>query len=55
MAELIHLWPKVVPGGICVLDDYNSWQGSKKAFHDALGNSIKIHTIDQVAVWFRKE
>ena len=53
--ELIHLWPKVVPGGICVLDDYNSWQGSKKAFHDAFGNTIKIHTIDRVAVWFRKK
>jgi len=55
LSELTHLWPMVTPGGICVLDDYNSWQGSKKAFHDALGNSIKIHTIDQVAVWFRKE
>ena len=55
IAELIALYPKVAPGGIIVIDDYNSWQGSKKAFHEAFGDSIKIHTIDQVAIWFRKE
>lgn len=53
--ELQVLWPKLSIGGICVIDDYNSWQGSKKAFHDTFGDNIKIHTIDQVAVWFEKE
>lgn len=55
LKELQVLWPKLVVGGYMVMDDYGSWQGSKKAFHDTFGDSIKIHTIDQVAVWFRKE
>ncbi len=53
--ELQVLWPKLSIGGICVIDDYNSWQGSKKAFHDAFGDTMKIHTIDQTAIYCRKE
>ena len=53
--ELQVLWPKLSIGGICVIDDYNSWQGSKKAFHDVFGDTMKIHTIDQTAIWCRKE
>ncbi len=53
--ELQVLWPKLSIGGICVIDDYNSWQGSKKAFHDVFGDTMKIHTIDQTAIYCRKE
>jgi len=53
--ELKVLWPKLSVGGICVIDDYNSWQGSKKAFHDVFGDTMEIHTIDQTAIWCRKE
>jgi hypothetical protein len=37
--ELIHLYPKLSPGGIMIIDDYGHWQGARKAvdqyFEDA--------------------
>lgn len=29
--ELIHLFPRLVTGGILILDDYGHWQGARKA------------------------
>jgi len=29
--ELIHLFPKLVRGGVMIIDDYDSWAGQKKA------------------------
>ncbi len=31
LQELVHLWPRLVPGGIVVLDDYGYWEGQRKA------------------------
>jgi len=53
--ELEKLWPRVVPGGIMVLDDYHSWGGSRKAFHEVFGDSLEIHTIDTTAIWVKKD
>ena len=47
LKELQVLWPRVVPGGYMVLDDYHSWQGSKQAFHEVLGPS-------ETSVYIRK-
>jgi O-methyltransferase len=33
-AELEVLYPKLVPGGVCILDDYGHWQGARKAVDD---------------------
>jgi len=30
-SELVHLWDLVSPGGIVIIDDYDYWQGSRKA------------------------
>ncbi|WP_193143407.1 TylF/MycF/NovP-related O-methyltransferase [Meridianimarinicoccus sp. MJW13] len=30
-AELIHLYPKVSPHGVVIVDDYGHWQGARKA------------------------
>lgn len=30
-AELEILYPRLVPGGVCILDDYGHWQGARKA------------------------
>jgi predicted O-methyltransferase YrrM len=29
--ELVHLWPRLIPGGVLIVDDYGYWQGSKEA------------------------
>lgn len=29
--ELIHLFPRIVPGGVIIIDDYGYWQGARKA------------------------
>jgi len=29
--ELVHLYPRLSPGGILIVDDYGYWQGARKA------------------------
>jgi O-methyltransferase len=29
--ELIHLYPRLVPGGVLIVDDYGWWQGAREA------------------------
>lgn len=29
--ELIHLFPRLAPGGVIIIDDYGHWQGARKA------------------------
>jgi O-methyltransferase len=29
--ELQHLWPRVEPGGVLIIDDYGWWQGARRA------------------------
>ena len=53
-AEIMNLYPKLSVGGIMVLDDYLTWEGSRKAFNEVFGDSLKIHTIDNKAVWVEK-
>ncbi len=41
--ELIHLFPKLVQGGVLILDDYGHWSGAKKAVDEYIKeNNIKI-------------
>lgn len=30
-AELEHLWPRLVPGGVLLVDDYGHWDGCRRA------------------------
>lgn len=38
--ELEHLYPRLVPGGVLILDDYGHWEGARKATEEYL-SSIK--------------
>jgi hypothetical protein len=29
--ELVHLFPRIAPGGVLIIDDYDFWQGAKRA------------------------
>ncbi len=41
--ELVHLFPRLVKGGVLVIDDYGTWAGSKKAVDEYIKeNNIKI-------------
>jgi hypothetical protein len=32
--ELIHLFPRLAPGGVLILDDYGHWQGARQAWDE---------------------
>ena len=41
--ELINLFPKVVKGGVIIIDDYGYWEGQRKAVNEYFEkNQIKI-------------
>lgn len=47
--ELIHLYPRVVNGGVIIIDDYGYWQGCKKAVDEYIRDnniSILLNRID---------
>lgn len=41
--ELIHLFPRLSPGGVIIIDDYGHWQGARQAVDEYLQeHKIKI-------------
>jgi hypothetical protein len=47
--ELIHLYPRVVNGGVIIIDDYGYWQGCRKAVDEYIREnniSILLNRID---------
>lgn len=49
---LDHLYDRLVPGGIMVIDDYGHWEGCRKAvdeFFAARGERPMLHHIDKTA------
>ena len=47
--ELEHLYPRLVEGGVLIIDDYGHWQGARKAVDEYIAtNNIRIylHWID---------
>jgi hypothetical protein len=41
--ELIHLFPRLVRGGVLIVDDYGHWQGARKAVDEYFAeNSVRI-------------
>jgi hypothetical protein len=50
--ELRHLYPKLQPGGVLLLDDYGSWQGARQAtdeFFSSAGSRPFLARIDEAA------
>lgn len=42
---LEHLFPRVVKGGLIILDDYYVWEGCSKAIHDYLSKYKRVEKI----------
>ena len=56
-AELETLYPKLVPGGVCILDDYGHWKGARKAvdeYFQQLGARPLVMPIDFSGRMFTK-
>lgn len=50
--ELAHLYPRLVSGGVLIIDDYGFWQGARKAVDEFLAASpdrLLLHRIDNTA------
>jgi O-methyltransferase len=50
--ELVHLYPRLAPGGVLILDDYGHWQGARRAVDEYLaerGVSLLLNRIDGTA------
>jgi O-methyltransferase len=46
--ELIHLFPKLQPGGILIIDDYGHWEGAKKAVDEYFSTLKPPHYLQRV-------
>jgi len=47
--ELVHLWPRLVSGGVCIIDDYGHWRGSRQAVDEFLAENdlnVLMHRLD---------
>ncbi len=47
--EMEHLFPRLVPGGVLILDDYGFWQGARQAVDEYLARNelnLLLHRID---------
>ena len=47
--ELIHLFPRLVTGGVLIIDDYGHWEGARKAVHEYFSTqniNILLNRID---------
>jgi O-methyltransferase len=56
-AELEVLYPRLQRGGVCIVDDYGYWGGSKKAVDEYLASNdihVLLHRIDETGRMFIK-
>ncbi len=44
--ELQHLYPRLAPGGVLIIDDYGYWTGARKAVDEYFNGSIFLSRID---------
>jgi O-methyltransferase len=44
--ELEHLYPRLAPGGLLILDDYGYWQGARKAVDEYFAGKLFLSRID---------
>lgn len=44
--ELEHLYPRLSPGGILIIDDYGYWTGARKAVDEYFNSSLFLSRID---------
>jgi O-methyltransferase len=45
--ELEHLYPRLSPGGVLIIDDYGYWAGARKAVDEYFKGSLFLSRIDE--------
>jgi hypothetical protein len=45
--ELEHLYPRLAPGGVLIIDDYGYWAGARKAVDEYFNGSLFLSRIDE--------
>ena len=48
--ELEHLFPRLAPGGVLIVDDYGFWKGSRKAVDEYFQGELLLNRIDSDGV-----
>ena len=51
--EMRHLYPRLAPGGVLIIDDYGVWRGSKLAvdeYFQEIGEPVLLTSVDETAV-----
>ena len=46
--ELIHLYPRLSPNGILIIDDYGHWHGARKAADEYFEGKLFLNRIDYI-------
>ncbi len=46
--EMETLYPRLVPGGILILDDYGDWAGSRKAVDEYFANGVEPPLLNRI-------
>ena len=46
--ELVHLYPKLSPGGVLIIDDYGHWDGSRKAVDEYFANDAEPILLNRI-------
>ena len=52
--ELEVLWPRLVPGGVLIVDDYYSWDGCRRACDEYFGSTAQFKLVYGPTVRMRK-
>lgn len=52
--ELEVLWPRVVSGGIMIVDDYGSWDGCRRAVHEYFSNDMVFDRVSEKSIKITK-
>lgn len=52
--ELQVLWPRVVSGGVLIVDDYYSWDGCRRACNEYFGSTAQFELVHGPTVRMRK-
>ena len=48
--ELVHLYPRLSPGGVLIIDDYGHWQGARRAVDEYLTDMpLFLNRVDYTA------